>query len=277
MALLWALSNFLSGFLVKLSGETRLNLLFGQFAVGFLLLVGILWFRRNSDGAETFDDLPRTRSQWVWMAVRTVAGMALTFVAYEGYALCFGFAPTLLSMNAVYLPLAGLIFVNLLAGKRRIIVALSAAICVGGVIIGTTNVGTSCDPRGVVFGVVGGAGLTALALVQRKLEFKPLTASAIYCGAAAVLIPLVNPHLSLSFWGVCLGVVYATVQVTSQIANKADPVTASVVGLSQMPLSTATAALIFHEEQPLNVWVASLFVAFGIGLLKAKGDRPTQS
>jgi hypothetical protein len=274
MAIVWAISNFGSGFLVKLSGIARLDLLFGQFLVGFVALVLILFFRRNSENAESLADVPTSKSQWAWIILRTVLGISLTYMAYEGYALCFGFAPTVLSLNAVYLPLLGLVVSQLLDGKRKSIVAISSAICIAGVIIGTGNFGAVCDPRGVVFGLVGGVGLAGLALVQKQLAFKPFTASAIYCGLATVLIPVVNQHIGLSLWGIALGLVYAVVQVSSQIANKADPVTSSVIGLSQMPLSTGFAQFALNEQQPLNVWVASVFVAFGIGLLKAKGDRP---
>jgi hypothetical protein len=286
-ALLWSAANFATSLVVKMSGLSKGDLLLGQFAIASVGLL-ILWL----SGAERHI-LPQDPKSWILMGARTVDGLGTTACAYEGYSSCFGFAPTVFSLSAIWIPGLGLVFPSLLAGKRRGVVAASAALCVGGMLIGTSNFGASCDVRGIVLALVGSFGGAGVALIQQQLRlrvdpqydsstfgqqvgFGPLTSSLIYCVSSTIILGgvklITGQAIVLSPWVVALGLFYIGVLIWSQKANEEDPVTSGLINLNQLPLSTGAAQLM-GESQPIEVWLSSLLVVSGIGLLKAKGNR----
>jgi hypothetical protein len=289
--ILWALTNFTLGFIVKFSGLGRPELLLGQFAGTFLLIVAFTLIKGRM--SVFISDLPRDRTSWEWMGLRIVIGLLTTVLAFEGYALCFGYSPVLFSLSAIWLPLLGFFIPSLLEGKRKSVLAATAGLCLLGIVIGSSNVGASCNPMGAVYGFLGGLTGSSLALIQKKLKFQvvsigerqvqvgftPSAAGAIYCGVAALLVGCYEivwsggiPASTFSLWCGLMALAYWGVQIFSQEANEVDPVSAGLTGLTQIPASTGAAQLL-GEPQPPQVWFASVAIVSGLALFRAKGNR----
>lgn len=267
-SLVWAISNAATGVLVKLSGLPRPTLLFGQFAVATVVLtVWHLLLTRERDAA------PWPAGERGWLAARTFLGLLSTYASYEAYASCLAFGPALASLNALYLPLLGLFVPALIVGWRKGHVVASSLVCLAGLAVAlSAPASAACAPSGLLGGALAGAGLAAVALAQSRLQLAPTFVSAAYCGLATVAMVIfsLSTHtpLVINQWGIVLGLVYALVQVSSQIANRWNPVVSAVLGLSQLPISAIAAVFVFGDVLPWQVWTAMAFIAAGLVILR---------
>jgi drug/metabolite transporter (DMT)-like permease len=274
-AIMLAMLSAGNGVVVKASGLPRGELMFGQFAVATAVMLAWVLLVPNTEAEPTSTE--KNPSQWGWMLVRCVLGIVCTFAAYEAFAKCLSIGPALTGLSALYLPLAGFAFPALLVGWKRLWVLLSAAVCMAGVTLALSAATSgTCAAVGIGAGFAAGIGLALLAAVQSQIALAPTLVATVYCTVATLVLFGVNTATgvpcTLSTWSIVMGVVYAVLQVASQIANRWNPVVTSVIGLSQMPLSALASVVVFGERLSPITWFGVSLVAIGVAVL-SKGKE----